>query len=88
MIPDLTTDRKPSAKEMTELIDEIKEHGVPAIFTETTVNDRLAHTIAEETDIQVVTSLYTGSLGTPDSGAGTYIDMTQRNVETIVEALK
>ena len=88
VIPDITTDREPSAKEMTELIDEITEHRAPAIFTETTVSDRLARTIAEEADIQVVTSLYTGSVGTPESGAGTYIDMMRSNVEIIVEALK
>ena len=87
VIPSLTTEVAPSAQEMEHLIEEIEEFGVPAIFGETTVSERLAQTIAEETGAQLV-RLYSGSLGTEGSGADTYITMQQWNVEKIVEALK
>ena len=58
-----------------------------AVFGETTVSERLAQTIADETGAKLV-RLYSGSLGPEGSGANTYITMVRYNVESIVEALK
>ena len=82
-----TTEREPSAAEMARLVDKVKESGAPAIFVETTVSDRLARTISEETGARVVNALYTGSLGGP-GGADTYVEMMRANVTSIVEALE
>ena len=83
----LSTEVEPSAKELGHLIEEIEEYGVKAVFGETTVSERLAQTIADETGAKLV-RLYSGSLGPEGSGADTYITMQQWNVEMIVEALK
>jgi ABC-type Zn uptake system ZnuABC Zn-binding protein ZnuA len=87
VIPGATTEREPSAAELARLVDKVKESGAPAIFVETTVSDRLARTIAEETGARVVNALYTGSLGGP-GGADTYVEMMRANVTRIVEALE
>ena len=78
---------EPSAEDLTELIHEIEESGARAVFGETTVSERLARTVATESGASLV-RLYSGSLGSEDSGAGTYIDMVRTNVERIVEALR
>ena len=83
----LSTETEPSAKELAHLIEEIEEFGVAAVFGETTVSERLAQTIADETGAKLV-RLYSGSLGPEGSGADTYITMVRYNVESIVEALK
>ena len=83
----LSTEVEPSAQDMGHLIEEIEEYGVTAVFGETTVSERLAQTIADETGAKLV-RLYSGSLGPEGSGAETYITMQQWNVEMIVEALK
>ena len=83
----LSTEVEPSAKDLGHLIEEIEEFGVSAVFGETTVSERLAQTIAEETGAELV-RLYSGSLGPEGSGAETYITMQRWNVEKIVEALK
>lgn len=88
VIPGITTEREPSAAELRALIEQVRDRGAPAIFTERSVSDRLARTIAEETGAAVVTGLYTGSLGTAASGADNYIGMIRTNVRTIVEALR
>ena len=88
VIPGLTIELEPSAAELAELVDQIRKHQVPVIFTETTVNDRLARRIAEEVGVDVEGSLYTGSLGAPGSGADTYTGLMQTDVEAIVEALR
>ena len=87
VILSITTDVEPSAEHLAELTHEVEELGVPAVFGETTVSERLAQTVATESGA-ILVRLYSGSLGTEDSGAGTYIDMVRTNVERIVEALR
>ena len=87
VILSITTDVEPSASHLAELIHEIEEYSVPAVFGETTVSERLAETVAAESGAKVV-RLYSGSLGLEDSGAATYLEMIRTNVDRIVEALK
>ena len=82
-----TTEVEPSASDLAELIHEIEEYSVQAVFGETTVSERLAETVAAESGATVV-RLHSGSLGTEGSGAETYVAMVRTNVERIVEALK
>ncbi len=88
LMPGVTTDGEPSARDLTDLVDVVTELGVPAIFVENTTSDRLANRIAEETDVDVISSLLTGSLSTDDEGAHTYVDLMRANVTAIVEALR
>ncbi len=78
---------EPSARDIAALEDAIRQHDVPAVFTESTVNPRLAEQVAQDTGVQLV-QLYTGALGEPGSGAATYIDMMRYDVTAIVDALK
>jgi ABC-type Zn uptake system ZnuABC Zn-binding protein ZnuA len=78
---------EPSAQDIAALQDAIREFGVPAVFTESTVNPRLARQVAEDTGVKLV-PLYSGSLGEPGSGAETYLDLMRYNVDAIVEALR
>ena len=87
VIPSLATHVEPSAEHIASVIDVVRERDVQAVFGETTVSERLAQAIAEETGAQWF-RLYTGSLGPEGSGADTYLGMVRTNVERIVEALK
>ena len=87
VILSFTTDVDPSPSDLAHLVDEVKEYGVPAVFGETTVSERLATSLATEAGATLV-RLYSGSLGTEGSGAETYIDMVRTNVGRIVEALR
>jgi ABC-type Zn uptake system ZnuABC Zn-binding protein ZnuA len=78
---------EPSAQDIAALQDAIREYGVPAVFTESTVNPKLAEQVASDTGVSLV-SLYTGSVGEPGSGAETYMLLIRYNVEAIVEALR
>ena len=82
-----TTEAEPSAVDLAELSDGVEEYGIPAVFGETTVSERVAQSLASETGAKLV-RLYSGSLGIEGSGAETYIDMLRTNVGRIVEALK
>lgn len=78
---------EPSAKDIARLEEEIRKFDVPAVFTESTVNPRLAEQVAKDTGVKLV-SLYTGSLGGPGSGVESYISLMRYNVTAIVEALR
>ena len=82
-----TTDVEPSAGDLAELVEEVKEEGVSVVFGETTVSERLATAVAKESGAELV-RLYSGSLGPKGSGAATYIEMMRTNVGRVVEGLK
>ena len=82
-----TTEVEPSPTDLAELTEEVEEYSVPAVFGETTVSERLAQTIAEESGARLV-RLHSGSLGASGSGVDTYISMVRSNVDRIVEALR
>ena len=83
----VTTEAEPSAVHLADLIEEVEEEGAPAVFGETTVSERLAIAVAEESGAKFV-RLYSGAIGNEGSGAETYLEMVQTNVSRIVEALK
>lgn len=87
VLPGTSTDVDVTAAGFTELVDTIRDAGVPAIFAETSSSDRLAQSLAEEVgDIEVV-ELYTGSLGEPGSGADSVAGIIRTDIERIVDAL-
>lgn len=88
IVPGLSSEASPSARQMAELIDMIKATGAPAVFLNVSDNPHLADQVREETDIAVVDDLYIESLSPLDGPAATYLDMMRYNVTRIVEALK
>ena len=88
MLPSVSANASPSAQQIATLVRDIQASGAPAIFLETGSNPEIAEQIARETGAQVVTGLYTHSLGAPDSPAATYIDMMRYNISAIIGALE
>jgi ABC-type Zn uptake system ZnuABC Zn-binding protein ZnuA len=75
----------PSAGEIAALVDAIRSSGATALFGEAQFNPELAHTVAEEAGITVVTDLYTDSLGDPP--ADTYEGMIRWDADRVAGAL-
>ena len=82
----ITAEDQPSSKEVAELIEEIKEQKVPAVFIEDVANTKVTDTITKETGAKMGGMLYADGLG--EGEAGTFVGMYKHNVNTIVEALK
>jgi ABC-type Zn uptake system ZnuABC Zn-binding protein ZnuA len=78
---------EPSAQDIAALQDAIRAYGVPAVFTESTVNPSRAEQVAGDTGVELV-PLYTGSLSRPGGGAETYLQLMRYDVQAIVEALR
>lgn len=76
----------PSAAEVAELVNAIRQTGVSAILSESQFSDELAQTIAAETGATVVSDLYTDTLGDPPLDS--YEAAIRYDVEQITAALK
>jgi zinc/manganese transport system substrate-binding protein/manganese/iron transport system substrate-binding protein len=79
--------QEPSAAELATLVRDVKAAGVPAVFSESQFDPKLARTLADEAGITtVVTTLYNDSLG--PAPADTYIGLMSWDVDEIVKALR
>ncbi len=87
VVPGTSTLSEPSAQEMAELEDLIRNEDIRAIFVDSAVNPALSESISKDTDVKIVL-LHSGSLSGPNGDAGSYIDYMRSNVTSIVEALK
>ncbi len=76
------------AHDLATLAEQISELGIKAIFVEHGHQHELAQRIAEEANLQQEVRFLLVSLGSPGSGADSYIDMMRTNTETLVEALQ
>lgn len=88
VIPGVGTEREPSARELATLAQAMKKAGARVIFTENTVNARLAQTLSRETGARVAPPLYTDALGARGSSGDTYLKAFRANVDIMVKALK
>jgi manganese/zinc/iron transport system substrate-binding protein len=71
----------------------VAERRIPALFVESSVSSRGIEAVREAVrsrgfGVRLGGTLYGDALGSPDSGADTYVGMVRHNIDTIVEALK
>jgi ABC-type Zn uptake system ZnuABC Zn-binding protein ZnuA len=88
VIPSTSSEAKPSASDVADIVRKIRDEKVPAVFAETSLNPSLIRQVGREAGVRVVDDLYGDSLGPKDGEAGTYIAMMESNTRKIVEALK
>jgi ABC-type Zn uptake system ZnuABC Zn-binding protein ZnuA len=83
----ISTHAEPSAADTQRLIQEIRAQNVRAIFTERSINPRLADQIAQQAGVRVVSNLYGDSLGKPGSEGDTYLKMMRFNTRVLIEGM-
>ena len=87
VIPSLSTQAQPSAKDVDDLVEQIEDEGVEAIFPEAAVSQRLEMAIARESGAEVGDELWADSLGGEGSGAETYLDAMRVNADALAEGM-
>jgi ABC-type Zn uptake system ZnuABC Zn-binding protein ZnuA len=87
VIPSVSTEASPTARQLARLVDGLKAVGAHAVFLEVGASPQLARQVAQEAGIPVVTELYTHSLTDSSGPAPTYLDMMRYDMKTIVDAL-
>lgn len=83
----INADQQGSPQQVRRVIDAMREHAVPAIFSESTIPADAARQVARETGAEYGGVLYVDSLSEPDGPVPTYLDMLQVTTLTIAKAL-
>jgi manganese/zinc/iron transport system substrate-binding protein len=87
----ISTEQQPRPQDVVRLEQLVRDRGIRALFIETSVSKTLndiVQRVAANTGVRIGGTLYSDSLGSPDTEAGTYLGMVRHNTRTIVEALR
>jgi manganese/iron transport system substrate-binding protein len=84
----INADQQGSPQQVRKVIDAMREHRVPAIFSESTIPADAAQQVARETGANYGGVLYVDSLSEPDGPVPTYLDMIQVTASSIAGALQ
>jgi ABC-type Zn uptake system ZnuABC Zn-binding protein ZnuA len=87
VIPSLSTQAQASARDVNELVDQIRSQGVEAIFPEAAVSQKLEDAISREAGAKVGAKLYADTLGPAGSGAATYLEAMRHNASALVDGM-
>ena len=82
-----STEADASARDVAQLIQQIRAENVQVLFVENTSNPRLLEQIARETNAVVREPLYSDALSGPDGPAPTYIAMMRFNLDLLTRGM-
>lgn len=83
----INADAQGTPQQVRKVIDSVREHNIPAIFSESTVSDKPARQVARETGAGYGGVLYVDSLSEDDGPVPTFLDLLRVTVGTIAEGL-
>jgi zinc/manganese transport system substrate-binding protein len=83
----VSTEAEASARDVAQIIAQIRAQKIPAVFLENVTDPRLLERIAQESGARIGGTLYSDALTEPSGPAPTYIDMMRHNVKELVTAL-
>lgn len=83
----VSTEAEASARDVAELITQIRDQSIGAVFVESISDSRLLEQIASETDATIGGTLYSDALSGSDGPAATYLDMMRHNLAMLTDAL-
>ena len=83
----VSTEAEASAKDVGQIIQQIRREKIAAVFVENVSDARLMERIAKETGARIGERVYSDALSEPGGPAGTYIDMMRHNIRAFSAAL-
>jgi zinc/manganese transport system substrate-binding protein len=83
----VSTESEVSARDIAEIITQVKKSRIPAVFLENISDDRLMRRISAETGARVGGTLYSDALTDEKGVAPTYINMVRHNIKALTSAL-
>ena len=84
----INADQQGTPQQVRKVIDAVRENGITAVFSESTVSPAPAKQVARETSAKYAGVLYVDSLSDPDGPVPTYIDLLKVTSSTIAQGLK
>lgn len=84
----INADAQGTPKQIRNVINKVREHKIPVVFSESTISDKPAKQVAKETKANYGGVLYVDSLSAKDGAVPTYIDLLNVTVSTIANGFK
>nr|WP_260200184.1 metal ABC transporter substrate-binding protein [Candidatus Regiella insecticola] len=81
----INAEEQGSARQMQAVIDQVRQHKIPVVFSESTISDKSAKQISKETGARYGGVLYVDSLSDAQGPVPTYIDLLNVTVDTIAK---
>jgi manganese/iron transport system substrate-binding protein len=81
----INADAQGTPQQVQRVIDGVRSHQVPVIFSESTVSEKPARQVAKETGARYGGALYVDSLTDASGPAPTYLKLLEANANTIVK---
>lgn len=83
----INADQQGTPQQVRHVIDQVRLHHIPAVFSESTVPTAPAQQVARETGARYGGVLYVDSLSDPSGPVPTYLDLLRVTSETIAKGL-
>lgn len=83
----INTEAEPSARELAQMIRQIREEKVGGLFVENITNPDLVAQIADETGLEIGGRLYSDALSARGGPATSYLAMMEHNIQTLLQTL-
>ncbi|OZI71266.1 metal ABC transporter substrate-binding protein [Bordetella genomosp. 12] len=84
----INADQQGTPQQVRRVIDLVREHRIPAVFSESTISPAPAKQVARETGARYGGVLYVDSLSEPDGPVPTYLDLLRVTTDTIARGLQ
>ncbi|MDA7946479.1 MAG: metal ABC transporter substrate-binding protein [Hyphomicrobiaceae bacterium] len=84
----INADQHGTPQQVRRVIDTVRKHDIPAVFSESTVSDGPAKQVARETDAKYGGVLYVDSLSDESGPVPTYLDLLRVTTQTVADGLK
>lgn len=84
----VNADQQGTPQQVQKVIDGVRRHGIPVVFSESTVSDKPARQVAKETGARYGGVLYVDSLTAANGPAPTYLKLMEYNAHTILRGFQ
>jgi manganese/iron transport system substrate-binding protein len=83
----VNADQQGTPQQVKKVIDGVRAHKIPVVFSESTISDKPIRQVAKETGARYGGVLFVDSLTEADGPAPSYLRLLEHNAETLVKGL-
>lgn len=83
----INADQQGTPQQVRKVVEAVRRHHIPAVFSESTISPKPAQQVARETGAKYGGVLYVDSLSAADGPVPTYLDLLRVTTETVVRGL-
>ena len=84
----MNADQQGTPQQVRNVIDKVRAHNIPVVFSESTISDKPIKRVAAETGASYGGVLYVDSLSTPQGKVPTYLDLLRVTTRTIAKGFE